>query len=459
MFPYFLATVNLPPSPDVNPIGLGFTILMGFLFLVIPRRFVLVPVTILVSFMTMGEAFQIAGAHFTMIRILVLFGWLRVILRGESRRLQWNAIDKVFVAWMVVRGTAYVLLWQSFEAINYQLGYAYNAFGFYFLFRFLMKDLDNVFAAFRPIALFAIPLAAAMAFEKSTGRNIFAIFGGVMPTTIIRDGVLRCQGPFAHPILAGTYGAVILPLCIALWWRGNKALALMGTVSALVITLTSASSGPLLSAVAGIVGLCMWRWRGRLRIVRWGMVLGLIGLHMVMKAPVWFLLARVDIFSGSTGYHRAFLIDRAVANFSDWWLVGTKSTEAWADADQHLFDVTNQYIWEGVEGGFLTLLLFIFIIGFSFQAVGRAVLAVKDKSMSVGFPIWALGASLLVHVVSYISVPYFDQMIVVWYLGLAMISSAREATLENATESTSGGLCKAATPIWDYSRLENGSST
>jgi hypothetical protein len=297
-----------------------------------------------------------------------------------------------------------------------------------------------------------------MAFEKATGRNVFAIFGGVMPNTIIRDGALRCQGPFAHPILAGTYGAVILPLCIALWWRGNKKLAFVSTCAALTITITSASSGPVLSAVFGIVALCLWRWRGKLRILRWGMLLGLIGLNMVMKAPVWFLLARVDIFSGSTGYHRAFLIDRAIANFSDWWLVGTKSTEGWADADQHLFDVTNQYVWEGVEGGFLTLVLFILLISFSFQAVGRAVLAVKDKPKSVGFPIWALGAALLVHVVTYISVPYFDQMIVVWYLTIAMISSAREATLEDPVQNADEVQHNEMATRWSYSRLQNKSS-
>jgi hypothetical protein len=227
--------------------------------------------------------------------------------------------------------------------------------------------------------------------------------------------------------LAGTFGAVLLPFFIALWLRGHKALALLGIVSSTAITLTSGSSGPVMAYCAGIVGLGMWSFRKYMRPVRWGIVLTLIALHLVMKAPVWFLIGRMGVFGASTGYHRSYLIDRAIANIHDWWLVGTKSTASWADADAHLFDVTNQYLTEGANGGLLTMFLFIMIIASCFQGVGRSVRAMEDvEPRRDQLCVWAMGAALLAHVVTYMSTSYFDQNIVNWYMLLAMIATATD---------------------------------
>ena len=56
-------------------------------------------------------------------------------------------------------------------------------------------------------ALCMVGLAVLILGEKFSGRNAFAIFGGVPDVAVVRDGVIRCQGPFAHPILAGTFAA------------------------------------------------------------------------------------------------------------------------------------------------------------------------------------------------------------------------------------------------------------
>jgi hypothetical protein len=161
--------------------------------------------------------------------------------------------------------------------------------------------------------------------------------------------------------------------------------------------------------------------------IRWATGTLLVALQLVMKVPVWFLLARVDVFSGSTGYHRAYLIDRAFANLGDWWLIGTKSTAGWADIDQGLFDVTNQYLVEGANGGLITMLLFIGILVCGFRYVGLSVRkASKNEEPFILLSIWALGAALFAHLVTYISVSYFDQNIINWYLLLAMIATAAD---------------------------------
>jgi hypothetical protein len=409
----------------INPLGLVFTLLMGALMLVVPRRFALVPVMILTCYMTMGERVMIGGLNFTMIRILLVFGWLRLLARQELHAFKLNPIDKAILLWVASSILMHTLLWQSYQEFINRLGGAYSTVGTYFLFRYLLRDIDDIIRVFRIVAIFLAPLAGLMIVEKMTGRNIFAVFGGVPESTFVRDGVLRCQGPFAHPILAGTFGATSLPLCVALWWQGRsaKVLAVGGILACLIIILTSGSSGPVLAGLAGLLGLAMWSARRHLRKVRWGIVLSLIVLHLVMKAPVWFIMARIDVFSGSTGYHRAYLIDRAVANFSDWWLVGTKSTAAWAAEDDHLYDVTNAYINEGANGGLLTMILFIMIIVLCFRGVGNAISALSGEHPSQ-LALWAVGSSLFAHAVTFFSVSYFDQNFVVWFLLLAIISTS-----------------------------------
>ena len=38
----------------------------------------------------------------------------------------------------------------------------------------------------------------------------------------------------------------------------------------------------------------------------------------VMNAPIWFLIARVGVFSGSTAFYRAYFIDRSIANHTSY---------------------------------------------------------------------------------------------------------------------------------------------
>jgi hypothetical protein len=414
----------------INGIGLGFTLFMCVLMLVLPRRFALIPVIILTCYMTMGERLMILGANFTMIRILTLVGWVRIIGRGEVYRLRLNGIDKAMIAWAISAIVIYTLLWQTGQAFINRLGFAYDTFGLYFLFRFLVRDLNDIKRTMRILAILIAPLAAAMLAEKLTGRNAFAVFGGVMEFTRIREGSLRCQGPFAHPILAGSFGATLLPFFLGMWSQGKQVrlVVVLAALSCLVITVTSASSGPFLALLAGVGAFAMWSRRRWLRTIRWGILLALVGLHLVMKAPVWFIIARADVFGGSTGWHRAALIDAAVKHFGDWWLLGVKDTGVWSGQTHLLADVTNEYVWQGVQGGLLTLVLFILIIVFCFRGVGRAVRAMrKTHPLTDLLCIWSLGASLFAHVVNYMSISYFDQNFVNWYLLLSMISTATGA--------------------------------
>jgi len=407
----------------INGIGIGFTLLMCLLMLVLPRRFALIPVIILTCYMTMGQRIMVAGLNFNMIRILTIAGWIRIIIWREVFRVKMNAIDKTLIVWTISGILVHSLLWQTTHELINRLGHTYDVMGLYFLFRFLVRDMRDIKRVFMIVTVLIIPLGVAMLAEKLTGRNVFAVFGGVMELTRVRDGSLRCQGPFAHPILAGTVGATLLPWFEAVWWEGgHRLIAGLAIIAAAVIVVTSASSGPAVAAVAGIAALALWYRRRWMRTIRWSIVLVLTGLSLVMKVPIWWIIARADVFGGSTGWHRAWLIDTAAKHFGEWWLLGIKDSGVW---DPMLADVTNEYLWEGFNGGLITMLLFILIIVVCFRYVGRAVHGMANvESLATRRYIWAMGACLFAHVLNYLSISYFDQNFVFWFLLLSMIATS-----------------------------------
>jgi len=267
----------------------------------------------------------------------------------------------------------------------------------------------------------SVPVAMIFVIEMVTGRNMFAIFGGVSPYTIVRDGRMRCRGPFAHPIYAGCFWAALMPFIGALWWncRRTRWLAPIGVVASGIIVLTTNSATPISAMMTAGVAAAVFPLRHYLAWMRWGAMLGLVTLHLVMVNPVWHLLARINLVGG-TGWYRFKLIDAFIEHFNEWWLVGTDNYARWY---LHSFDaITNQYVLEGVNGGLLTLVLFIAIIVVAFGGVGKIGRSVGRHRFQ-HLTAYALGASLVVHCASYISVAYFGQLLIVWYLALGIVAS------------------------------------
>jgi hypothetical protein len=275
-----------------------------------------------------------------------------------------------------------------------------------------------------------------MAWEFVTGHNPYALLGGARAasyaTLLQRDDRFRALGCFGHPILAGTFGAILIPLFVLLWSEAKKyrVLAAVGIVSATVITLTSNSSTPLLAYAGGILALFMWPLRHWMRAIRWGIVVTLVGLHAVMKAPVWHLISRIDVSGGSSSYHRFMLIDQCIRHFGDWWFVGVKSTAEWG---WDMWDTANQYVSICDSSGLLPFILFVAIIAYGFKYLGKARKTAADRMTR--FFMWALGSALFATAVAFVGISFWDQTQVVWYALLAAISAAAVMRPEAACKS------------------------
>jgi hypothetical protein len=222
----------------------------------------------------------------------------------------------------------------------------------------------------------------------------------------------------------------------------------------------SNSSGPVLSGLMAITALFMWRYRQHTRLIPWLLVFGYIGFDFVMNAPAYYILARVGIIDGRTAWHRAYLIERAIYYLHEWWLAGTDVTRHWmpygiAWSERHS-DITNHYLAMGVVGGLPLMLLFIAILIKGFSFVGKMLRQAKDLPQESQFFIWAFGASLFTHAVTFMSVSYFDQSVVFLYLTLGAIGSmsSTAVTARCREQSTNVPFTLSADKFCNINRYE-----
>jgi len=430
----------------MEPTAACFLIVNVVALLLLPRRWGALPLLLSACFMTRAQAIEVGGVTFTVVLLLILAGLTRLLVRGEWIDEGPNPLDGVMIAWgvwMIVSG-----IFHSHPAVPLLLRTrnVYEAWGLYLLFRVFCRSQEDLRLLAGMLALLLLPVAIEMVGERLTGANFFARFGGVPAFSAMRNGVVRAQGPFAHSILAGSVGGVCLPLVAGLW-RSHRLRSAIGISACAVMVITSGSSGPMLSAIAGIGALLLWPLRERMSLVRWTAAAGYASLALVMNRPAYFIMSDIDLMGGSTSWYRAELIRSAIAHFDEWWLIGTDVTRHWMwtgiAADPNQVDITNHYIAMGVLGGAPLMCLFIYMLVKGFQNVGSAVHSGTDPaSMS-----WAVGASLFAHAVTCVSVSYFDTSVIFLYLTLATtVATAFEGSRANATSSDrmTGARCPAA---------------
>jgi hypothetical protein len=406
------------------------------LIFVLPRKYVVGPLLVTWFLVPFGQVVVVNGVHFTVYRILILAGLARLLmlkLSSDPPRLAggFNSIDWAFTLCIVLAAVAFCLTWMETQAVIKKLGSLIDALGGYFLVRFLIQDREDVRCVVRVLVYLDIIVAACMVSEQIFHLNIFASLGETIGTPSVRGGSIRSQGPFSVYITAGVFGATLVPVLFWMWKDGiSKVLAITGLVASTLIVVTSFSSTPLLAYAAGIGALCLWPIRNQMRPLRWLLVVVLVVLHLVMKAPVWALISRVDLTGASSGFHRYMLIDNFIRHVGDWWLLGAKDYNTWGF---DMWDTSNQYIEYGVTGGLVSLVCFILVISRSFGKLGNARKWVAEN-LKEEWLLWCMGAALLAHVVAYFGISYFDQVQAAWYVLLAIICAA-VAEASNVTEA------------------------
>jgi hypothetical protein len=408
----------------MNALAIVLSLICAALMFRLPRRWAVLSLLLGACYLPTSQELEIGSLHFTAVRILVVAGLIRKVSQGERILGGINILDRMVILW-----GGWAVLSSFFHPIESpiaRIGMVADHLGVYFLLRTFVQDAGDVENILKMTCVIFVPVAAAMLVERFTGKNCFALVFGGAQEAALRHGHFRARGPFGHAITAGTIGAVCWPLPMLLW-RQDRKLSLIGIAACGAIVLASGSSGPVMTSLFILLGLALWKVRRHLRAIRWGFLLLIIVLNFSMKDPVYYLVARIDITGGSTGWHRAALIATTIAHFKEWWLVGTDITRHWMPTgvawNERHTDLTNYYIAMGVWGGLLLMALFIAVITTGFAAVGRALKLSQNETFEDRFLIWTFGAILFGHVTTFFSVSYFDQSAVIFYLALAVIGS------------------------------------
>jgi hypothetical protein len=368
-----------------------------------------------------GQVIVLGTLHFSVLRILVLAG----LVRRASFRAKFpggfNAVDQVVVLWTVSALVTLSLQWMNSQALIHNLGDFLDAIGGYFVVRFLIPDGEAIRRTIKVLAVVCIIQGAFMINEQIAHVNVFGYLGGGWTGVTVRDGKIRSEGVMGC-IYAGVFGGVLIPWFLWLWTTGkSRILALAGFAGATAMAITSNSSTSLLALGGSVVGLAFWPLRKQMRLVRWGLALSLVTLHLVMKAPVWALIAHIDLTGSSSGDHRYKLMDNCIRHFSDWWLIGYQYYNNWG---WDMWDLCNQFVVIALTGGLLTLIFYIAIFKRSFAAIGNARKDVNgDRARE--WLLWCLGVDLFANVVSHFGINYMAQLM------MSVFGSLRGKTVDD----------------------------
>jgi hypothetical protein len=175
-----------------------------------------------------------------------------------------------------------------------------------------------------------------------------------------------------------------------------------------------------------------------MRLVRWGIVGTILLAALLMKAPVWYLLAHVSDITGGDGYHRSYLMDVSFHHFGQWWFDGIPISDTMDWFPYSLAtgaDITNQFISFGLNAGVGAVALLILLLTQAFSALGHAQGSVRSYfhgSSEAEYLLWGLGIVLAVHIINWFGITYFDQSYAIWFMQLAVISSVTENLRETS---------------------------
>ncbi len=390
-----------------------------------PRKFAVVPLILSVFLIPRGQVIVVGGVHLYVTLIILFAGFILVVRSRFAIAGGLNSIDKLFIVWVLYRTFA-VMVTRWPDGVMETISFCLQAYCGYFLLRYLIQSEEDIMRAVKTLAITAAILGVCMVYEQISHVNPFgALLGGAPLSPAIRNGTARAEATFGHEILAGCFGATLLPLFVWLWKMKKRTFAAVGIAGSTLMVLASYSSTPLVAYVAGILGLFFWPFRRHMRLVRWAIVAGFTGLAIVMKAPVWYVISHVNVIGGSSGYDRAFLIDTCVRHFKDWWLIGTNQNGNWG---YDMWDLSDQFVAEAETGGLFTLICFIAMISLCYSRLGKMRRRLMPRKQWL---VWSLGAVMLAHIFAFFGVAYWDQTEIWWFAFLAMISAATLALRES----------------------------
>jgi hypothetical protein len=418
--------------------------------LLVPRKYLFLPILVATTHVPLVA---IHDSSVTVLRLVLLALLIRAFTAPKPESTRPSALDGWLILWaLVLLATVFGHDARDGSPVVTRLGVIYEVGGAYLAFRMLLRTSEDIIQLVRCLAVCMLPLALLMLVERLGGGNAYETLGATFE--MVRDGKIRAAGSFGNAILAGTVGGVMLPLMMMLT-RHRWQLAL-GALGCFGVVFSSTSTGPYMTAAFSLALLGLWRWRAHLSKFWWALIACLLVLHLVMKDPVWYLMARIDITGGSVAFHRAELITQALAHLDEWWLNGTDYTRHWMPygvpwSNNHA-DITNYFLKMGVLGGLPLLFAFLGVVVSAFATLGADLRYFGESNASAAeWQVWCLLVGFSALCFSFIGVAPYDQSTLYYFMLLATVPLMRSAWAgsisEQQPESSGPESSQAGVPV------------
>jgi hypothetical protein len=422
---------------SIHPLVAVYLLIVIALILVLPRRKAIAPFLFAFFTIPQGQVFVLGGFHFTALRVLILVGLARRALSPKTSSdgkdlAGFSGADWAVVFWSISAAIAFCLEFKETAAAVRAMGTLLDTLGGFLVVRFLIPDSEAIRQTLKTLAAICVVLGIGMVIEQVRHVNVFGLLGGLSTEVANRNGQVRSGATLGY-LYAGAFAAALVPVFI--WLRKqpkSRNIAYVGLIAATVMVWTSHSSTSYLALGGSLLGLAFWKLRKQMRLVRWALVCILVTLHIVMKAPVWALIQRIDLTGSSSGSQRYMLVDMTIRHFRDWWLFGTNQYVAWG---WDSWDLCNQFAAVALTGGLLTLIFYISIFKLSFGSIGTTRKLVEGNQEQEWF-LWCLGSALLGTVVAHFGINYMAQLIMSLFTLVACTSvatfEAKQAVVQGA---------------------------
>ena len=430
-----------------------------------------------------GSAPSLDGRKLMMLAAVVIFVYLvvnRPVIRQAlffHRDSGTHLVGFIILAYIALR---YVSLHGASFPVHAFIVLSWDLVYYYFLYYFAIACLRHpdcpatLQSAFFWATLF---MAILVLLEKVQGINYLALYaptggdvGAMQALSRLRDGVLRAQGTFEHPITLAEYASMVSGFSLAalLWARRmtGRLFALLVLMTSLAVNLASASrSGLVCAGAAMLLVFVLWMYRARKvqslagLFGRQVLVIGTLVGAVVLAAPViWLLTQGRSTNEKLSSLARSEMLDRGVPSVIDNPFIGTGFGTAGQIAGHvgngGLLTLDNHYLGIAIESGVPAVLLFTLSL---LIPLLRAVQAVLSRpSPHAAFLAGAAGALAVLLIIR--GTMWLSTNLAIGYLlaGLVMVfsrpvqswaaeavSTGKDRTAPGTHQASSRGMLRA----------------